>query len=119
MDSIILANGKINPGNEKTTAIISWIFAGYNLTDTILNLNREKIIIYTSERKSKQQINVVNFLSNVADHPFAKKYNLSFVKKGDENTDNFNRIWKEIHSDIFNPKVASFVKHVKMGAVVE
>ena len=53
MDSIILANGKINPGNEKTTAIISWIFAGYNLTDTILNLSRDKIIIYTSERKSK------------------------------------------------------------------
>lgn len=56
MDSIILANGKINPGNEKTTAIISWMFAGYNLTDTILNITQDKIIIYTSERKSNPAI---------------------------------------------------------------
>ena len=56
MDSIILANGKINPGNEKTTAIVSWMFAGYNLTDTILNITRDKIIIYTSERKSTPTI---------------------------------------------------------------
>jgi nucleosome binding factor SPN SPT16 subunit len=52
MDSIILVNGKGNGGNEKTIAIVSWFFAGYNLADTVLAISHKAIIIYASERKS-------------------------------------------------------------------
>ena len=58
MDSIILVNGKGTAGNEKTVAIVSWFFAGYNLADTIVALTPKNIIIYASDRK-------VNFLSNL------------------------------------------------------
>lgn len=51
-DSIILVNGKATPGNEKTVAVVSWLFAAYNLTDTILCFNNNKMIIFASERKS-------------------------------------------------------------------
>jgi len=51
MDSIILVNGKSNGGNEKTIAIISWFFAGYNLADTIIAFSSRAIIIYASDRK--------------------------------------------------------------------
>lgn len=55
MDSIILVNGKGNGANDKTIAIVSWFFAGYNLADTILALSQTAIIIYASERKGKNQ----------------------------------------------------------------
>lgn len=51
MDSIILVNGKGTGGNEKTVAIVSWFFAGYNLADTIIALSPKSIIIYASDRK--------------------------------------------------------------------
>lgn len=51
MDSIILVNGKGTAGNEKTVAIVSWFFAGYNLADTIVALTPKNIIIYASDRK--------------------------------------------------------------------
>jgi hypothetical protein len=60
---------------------MSWFLAGYNLADTIIFFNQSEIIIYTSERKSKVFVDLVAFLSNIKDHPNAKKYNLSFVKK--------------------------------------
>jgi nucleosome binding factor SPN SPT16 subunit len=52
-DSIIIINGKASVGNEKTVAILSWFLAGYNLADTILFFGKDKVIVYTSERKSK------------------------------------------------------------------
>jgi hypothetical protein len=51
MDSIVLVNGKGSGGNEKTVAIVSWFFAGYNLADTIVALSPAGIIIYASDRK--------------------------------------------------------------------
>jgi hypothetical protein len=51
MDSIILVNGKGAGGNEKTIAIVSWFFAGYNLADTIISITPTHIIIYASDRK--------------------------------------------------------------------
>lgn len=51
MDSIILVNGKGSGGNEKTIAIVSWFFAGYNLADTIIAISQKAIIIYASDRK--------------------------------------------------------------------
>jgi nucleosome binding factor SPN SPT16 subunit len=56
MDSIILVNGKGNGGNEKTIAIVSWFFAGYNLADTIIAISQKGIIIYASDRKGKLYI---------------------------------------------------------------
>lgn len=53
MDSIILVNGKGSGGNEKTIAIVSWFFAGYNLADTIIAISQKAIIIYASDRKGK------------------------------------------------------------------
>ena len=53
MDSIILVNGKGTGSNEKTVAIVSWFFAGYNLADTIIALSPTDIIIYASDRKGK------------------------------------------------------------------
>jgi nucleosome binding factor SPN SPT16 subunit len=53
MDSVILVNGKGNGGNEKTIAIVSWFFAGYNLADTIIAISQKAIIIYASDRKGK------------------------------------------------------------------
>lgn len=53
MDSIVLVNGKGNGGNEKTIAIVSWFFAGYNLADTIIAISQKGIIIYASDRKGK------------------------------------------------------------------
>ena len=51
MDSLVLVNGKGNGGNEKTIAIVSWFFAGYNLADTIIAISPKAIIIYASDRK--------------------------------------------------------------------
>jgi hypothetical protein len=51
MDSIILVNGK-GVGNDKTIAIVSWFFAGYNLADTIIAITPANIIIFASDRKS-------------------------------------------------------------------
>ena len=51
MDSLVLVNGKGNGGNEKTIAIVSWFFAGYNLADTIIAISQKAIIIYASDRK--------------------------------------------------------------------
>jgi hypothetical protein len=53
MDSILLVNGKGNDDNEKTVSIVSWLFAGYNLADTIIAFSHKAIIIYASDRKSK------------------------------------------------------------------
>lgn len=53
MDSIILVNGKGTGGNDKTVAIVSWFFAGYNLADTIIAISPGSIIIYASDRKGK------------------------------------------------------------------
>lgn len=53
MDSLVLVNGKGNGGNEKTIAIVSWFFAGYNLADTIIAISQKAIIIYASDRKGK------------------------------------------------------------------
>ena len=51
MDSIILVNGRGTSGNEKTVAIVSWFFAGFNLAETIVALSPKSIIIYASDRK--------------------------------------------------------------------
>lgn len=56
MDSIILVNGKGTDGNDKTVAIVSWFFAGYNLADTIIAISPNKIIIYASDRKGKTRL---------------------------------------------------------------
>ena len=56
MDSIILVNGKGSGGNEKTIAIVSWFFAGYNLADTIIAISPKAIIIYASDRKGKTKL---------------------------------------------------------------
>jgi hypothetical protein len=47
-----LINGKATAGNEKTVAIVSWLLAAYNLTDTIFAFSDKEILIYASERKS-------------------------------------------------------------------
>jgi hypothetical protein len=47
-----LVNGKASGANEKSIAIVSWFFAAFNLTDTILNIARDQIIIFTSQNKS-------------------------------------------------------------------
>jgi nucleosome binding factor SPN SPT16 subunit len=52
MDSIILVNGKGTGGNEKTIAVVSWFFAGYNLADTIIAISPNEVIVYASDRKS-------------------------------------------------------------------
>jgi hypothetical protein len=41
-------NGKASGANEKSVAIVSWLFAAYNLTDTILNFTPTQTIIFTS-----------------------------------------------------------------------
>jgi len=79
MDSIILVNGKGAGGNEKTVAIVSWFFAGYNLADTIICITPAHIIIYASDRKGNYQLMQSTFwqTSKTAQKPLASSCPLS------------------------------------------
>lgn len=117
MDSIILINGKGNGGNEKTIAIVSWFFAGYNLADTIIAISQKTIIIYASERKSKHIDYIVTFLTNLKDEPAAKRYNLTLLAKTDDFNNTFDKIWSELHGSIGAPKVGMVIGDAKTGQI--
>ena len=47
------------------------------------------MIIFASERKSNLALNSVKFLASVKDHSNAKKFDISFVQKMDNNNEHF------------------------------
>ena len=61
----------------------------------------------------------MNFLSTIRDHTNSKKFNVTFIQKEEDNTNNFTKIWTELHGDTSNPKVGSFLKDVNKGSVVD
>lgn len=112
MDSIILVNGKGTGGNEKTVAIISWFFAGYNLADTIIAITPNNIIIYASDRK-------VTFLSNLKESHDASRFNLVFEVKSEDFSGSFKKMWTELHGKNTNPKVGMIINDSKTGQTAE
>ncbi len=68
MDSILLINGKSTEGNEKTVAIVSWFLAGYNITNVIIGIKKDKVIIFASDRTSKAWLNIVSHLKEFSTH---------------------------------------------------
>ena len=58
-------------------------------------------------------------MTKIGSDPNAKKYNLTFVKKEDDNIAEYKKIWENLHKNISKPKVGLLLNDTKVGAIAE
>jgi hypothetical protein len=61
----------------------------------------------------------VNFLNNLKEDDGAKKYNLTFLVKGEDFNASFQTLWSEAHGGNSNPKVGMIIGDAKTGQIAE
>lgn len=61
----------------------------------------------------------MSFLSNLRDHPSAKKYNLVFVTKTEDNRESYRKIWADLHAGVASPKIGMLLSDAKTGQIAE
>ncbi len=58
-------------------------------------------------------------MSNIANDSNAKKYNLTFVKKEDDNIATYQKIWSSLHKGMDKPRVGTLLNDTRVGAIAE